>query len=343
MVLRHALAVLVLLISAACGDASGPPPPPPPPQASPHHLAIVTQPARTMVGSTLSPAITVEVRDSIDRRIGTATTAVTINLGANPGVATLSGSTSVNAVSGTATFNDLKLDQRGRGFTLVASSGPLLPDTSSTFDVMAPLVADAVAAGSDHVCGLKLGVAMYCWGEGSSGELGDGAAVDRPFAVVVTGGLQFAKIAAGFAQTCGITGAGAAYCWGQNLDGKLGDSTYTSQSVPTAVIGGHTFSAAPTPGFFHSCGLGSTGIAYCWGGNNVGQLGDSTRDLSYIPVAAVGGLTFIALHTANFHTCGITVDHLAYCWGGNVQGGLGDSTNVERLAPGPVKGGLTFS
>ncbi len=300
----------------------------------------MTQPALTLVDSPIAPAIRVEVRDSIDRRIGTATTAVTVTLGANPGTASLSGATTANAAGGTATFNTLKLNRRGRGYTLVASSGTLIADTSVAFDIMAPLVADFVAAGSDHACALRLGVAMYCWGEGSSGELGDGAAMDRPFPVVVSGGLQFTKVAAGFAQTCGITSAGAGYCWGQNLSGKVGDSSYADRSTPTPVIGGHVFSAAPTPGFFHSCGLGSTGTSYCWGGNNTGQLGDSTTDQSYVPVAAVGGLTFIALHTANFHTCGITTGHLAYCWGSNVQGGLGDSTSVAKLAPEPVKGGV---
>src|SRR5437667_6754306 len=173
MLQRHALAVLGLLVSVACGDESGPPPLPPRPPPSADHLPFLAQPAAALADSTITSAITVEIRDSVDRRINGAATAVTIAIGANPGTATLSGSTTLNAASGTATFSNLKINQRGRGYTLVASSGSLTPDTSAAFDVFAPLVVDAVASGDGHTCALKRGDATYCWGGNISGELGD--------------------------------------------------------------------------------------------------------------------------------------------------------------------------
>ncbi|WP_369293461.1 hypothetical protein, partial [Nocardioides sp.] len=30
-------------------------------------------------------------------------------------------------------------------------------------------------------------------------------------------------------------------------------------------------------GWFHGCGVESNGVAWCWGGNETGQLGDGTR------------------------------------------------------------------
>src|SRR5882762_6404241 len=54
------------LLSFGCGDGSGPSPPPPPPPPSPHHLSFLGQPTASLADSTISPAITVEVRDSVD-------------------------------------------------------------------------------------------------------------------------------------------------------------------------------------------------------------------------------------------------------------------------------------
>ena len=332
---------LLILVGAsgACGDSSGPPPPPP---ASPHHLSFTSQPGTGLVDSILSPAITVEVRDSVDRRIAGANTAITLAIGANPGTATLRGTKTKNAINGTATFNDLQLDHRERGYTLVASSGSVVPDTSTGFDVYAPLVVDAVASGSTHTCALKRGVATYCWGTNTVGELGDSTTTPHLRPGRVRTDQQFDTISAGYFLSCGISSAGAGYCWGDNLDGRLGDSTYAYRTSPTRVNGGLSFREIAN-GFFHSCGLTTMGAAYCWGSNNVGQLGDSTQGSGSLAVRpVVGGLTFSMLHTRNYHTCAIATGGAAYCWGTNSYNVLGDSTVDYGLAPEPVIGGLSF-
>jgi len=89
----------------------------------------------------------VEVRDSVDRRIAGANTAITLAIGANPGTATLRGTKTKNAINGTATFNDLQLATASVGYTLVA---PRIcgSDTSTGFDVLRRSCVDAVASGS---------------------------------------------------------------------------------------------------------------------------------------------------------------------------------------------------
>jgi hypothetical protein len=59
---------------------------------------------------------------------------VTIALGNNPGNATLGGTTTVNAVNGVATFNNLTLNEPDNGYTLTASSSGLTSSTSNSFD-----------------------------------------------------------------------------------------------------------------------------------------------------------------------------------------------------------------
>ena len=83
----------------------------------------------------ISPAVTVLVQDANGNTVPTATTAVTLALGANPGGATLGGTLTVNAVNGVATFNNLTLDQVGTGYTLTAAATGLTGATSTAFNI----------------------------------------------------------------------------------------------------------------------------------------------------------------------------------------------------------------
>jgi hypothetical protein len=98
--------------------------------------------------------------------------------------------------------------------------------------------------------------------------------------VLVSGGLSFAAVSAGFEfdlreHTCGVTTGGVAYCWGSNAFGQLGDGTSLNiKIVPVLVLGGHTFASVRAAGADHTCGVTTGGVAYCWGWNSQGVLGD---------------------------------------------------------------------
>jgi alpha-tubulin suppressor-like RCC1 family protein len=205
-----------------------------------------------------------------------------------------------------------------------------------------------VTGAGTSACGLSSEGAAYCWGNNFLTQLGDGTTVAfRPRAGRVVGGHVFEKLASAGAGnfSCGIKLGGEAWCWGSARHGQLGDGTLpvgggSSSSSPIAVAGGIAFSAIE-PGGDHACGLDMAGLAYCWGANASGQLGDGTLLERTTPVRAAPGLVFTQLATGFEHTCGLTSPGDVYCWGG--RNGYLAGTIADRTTPIQISSGVKFS
>jgi len=100
----------------------------------PTRLIVVTQPSDAVAGATMQPGVQIAVQDAYGNNVA-ANVAVTLSIGANPGGASLSGTTTVTVDEGLATFSNLQLDRAATGYTLVANSPGLIGMTTSTFDV----------------------------------------------------------------------------------------------------------------------------------------------------------------------------------------------------------------
>jgi Bacterial Ig-like domain (group 2)/Regulator of chromosome condensation (RCC1) repeat len=191
-----------------------------------------------------------------------------------------------------------------------------------------------------HSCGLVVDKA-YCWGTNGNGQLGVGDSTGRNVPTPVAGNLSFAQLSVGEYHTCGLTTAGDAYCWGANATvsgynslGALGVGDTLNRYAPTAVLAGLKFKQIEA-GWGTTCAVTVAGDAYCWGRNELGEVGSADSfghlgDYVATPAKVIGGLTFKQAVTRGPRSCGLTVAGQAYCWGNNTvyETGNAQSTAV---------------
>ncbi|MDO8336044.1 MAG: hypothetical protein Q7T74_04680 [Candidatus Saccharibacteria bacterium] len=231
----------------------------------------------------------------------------------------------------------------------------------------------AISAGASHICAVDGGVAEagagYCWGNGTNGQLGDGATSSRtsPVKVYNTGvpsgtpsGRYVKKIYANKSYTCALAYGAEPYCWGYNSNGQLGNNSTTQQTITspvttnivvstpppvTNVVGLMTDMTSSSSAEYHTCAL-ANGNAFCWGKNDRGQIGNNSTTQALYPRAVdTSGLlptdrTITAITTGGDFTCALA-EGQPYCWGSGVAGQLGNGvdntscgcTNSQNLVP----------
>lgn len=206
---------------------------------------------------------------------------------------------------------------------------------------------------------------LYCWGANDAGQLGNGSTLpgDEPEARPVLTSLgrdgkapaalpMFRRtgLCAGNGFTCADIdlpsgGVGVA-CFGSNERGQLGQtiSKSSTQSASARVLGAavqkpsdagmgvFTGLHGVTCGTDFACALSQDSRGYCWGANDVGQLGSGVdgSGLGVVPVASLSKLNAIVAGAR--HACAIDVHGQVYCWGDNAKGGLGQGLSPAELA-----------
>jgi hypothetical protein len=214
-----------------------------------------------------------------------------------------------------------------------------------------PLRLAGLVVGDMHSCGLTSVGWAYCWGHSSHGQIGSDSILDRcaryqtaagvivqrafyrcsPTPILVDTPVRFAALSARGRTTCGIALSGEAYCWGRNVHGMTGaglaDSTVAR---PTPVLGGINFRSIEV-GLDQACGVSTVNVAYCWGNNIYGSLGNGTQMSSSIPVAVSGGHSWQVV-SAGSTACGVTTDNEAHCWGQNDRAQVGTPASTMNCA-----------
>jgi alpha-tubulin suppressor-like RCC1 family protein len=172
-----------------------------------------------------------------------------------------------------------------------------------------------VAAGNGHSCALGSSGAVFCWGDNSAGQLGNGATTTRDAPVRVSGLTAAAvQIAAGGAHGCALLDTGGLVCWGRNAFGQLGDGTTTPSSVPVAVAIIDDAEEV-TAGDAHTCALRASSTVECWGSNAFGQLGTGSGDAQELLPAPLSLLDVLEVAAGKEHTCALRANGEVFCWG----------------------------
>lgn len=215
-----------------------------------------------------------------------------------------------------------------------------------------------ISLGLGHGCGLIDG-SVRCWGSNAFGELAQGdsdlGAHPTPVSVGLT---DVVEIATGRGFSCALKQDGTVWCWGLSISGQMGiDPAPLSRcTVPAARLDAlgvegrvSEVACSPTPrqipglagvsaialGAFHACAL-IDGDAYCWGQNNVGQIGNG-QQASRAPASALQLDQVSALSLGAFHSCALRNGTLL-CWGQNLFGqlGLSSAPGVNIVVTGPT-------
>lgn len=185
---------------------------------------------------------------------------------------------------------------------------------------VADLAVQKVVAGYRHSCALLIDGSVRCWGDGSSGQVGNGDNRAENATPVDVHGLagRVVDVTAGGEHSCALLQDGRVQCWGANWWGQLGEGTTTLRSVPVfARIDEVTTISA---GGGHTCAVKRTGAAYCWGDNANGQLGAGDEADRLEPTPVVGFTSSVAAIAAGSRqTCALLDDGQAQCWGLNVR------------------------
>ncbi len=220
-------------------------------------------------------------------------------------------------------------------------------------------VVDDVMSEQYHNCALAQGK-VYCWGRNQYGQLGNGTTTDSSVPVEVGGALTGKTVTVIGGSTdvsCAIADS-KIYCWGRNDKGQLGVGDNTNRATPT-LISTTNIGTLYNPTMLSTSGSRAKSMcavinskAFCWGANEIGQLGDNSTTNRNVPVAvkanassdALYGKTIKAISQDGYyngtpypHACVVASDNKAYCWGANSSGQLGNNSTTNSSVPVAVK------
>jgi alpha-tubulin suppressor-like RCC1 family protein len=192
---------------------------------------------------------------------------------------------------------------------------------------------------------------FWCWGSRgyrvTGGMEGDRLRPERT--PLYDGARSFADA---FTYTCWLDAAGNPSCIGSNGVGQLATGDFmlrTEVVVPLLDMGGTPVPlgglveiATSTTFGGHTCAR-STDQLYCWGANEVGQLGEDGPHVTCVsgiaefdcspfalPIAFARAADITRLSLGSDHSCALLSDGTAWCWGRNRTGELGLGTAARQ-------------
>ena len=240
----------------------------------------------------------------------------------------------------------------GAGSTVPTSQeGSLIPvvvtSTSGTGALSG--VTSLVSDGAGYCATVSSG-GVDCWGQGQSGQLGNGTYSDSSVPVPVvdkTGVGTLSNVtsvasANGEGGYCAVLVSGGVDCWGLGNNGQLGNGQFYAwasqgSAIPVAVVGSTNFGTLGGVASLVSDGKGfcatlTSGGVDCWGSNSAGQLGSGSAGYAAYPQVVVsvtnsGPLAnVVSVTNSAAGYCAQLANGNDVCWGLGNNGQLGNGS-----------------
>ncbi|HVX21135.1 MAG TPA: fibronectin type III domain-containing protein, partial [Acidimicrobiales bacterium] len=311
-------------------------------------VVVTAQPPTTVTAGTPF-GITAKIKDAYGNTVTTSSATVTVALTANPGSATLLGTTTVTATAGVATFGGLAPDQAGSYVLAVTASGLVGATTSPVVVVAVPAGAPLdVTAVVPSDPGLANG-AVVSWGPPTT----TGGSPVTSYSVVPTdvtagsgGPATTVGAAARSATVLGLV-AGDLYSFTVTATTSAGPgapSAASNQVVPVSQLPSAANGATSTsPSGTATASLGTPGTV---GSLTATATGTGTVTVARYPTAPIGALTAggayydVSISPGNgftsvvFTVCGVKIGTSVEWWNPTAQQNqpVSDQTAPQGLA-----------
>jgi len=201
----------------------------------------------------------------------------------------------------------------------------------------------AMATGFTHSVALKADGTVVAWGGNLYGQLGDGTNTDRLTPVPVMGigpANPAVAVGAGWSFSMALMRDGTVKSWGYNGFGELGDGTTLSHNAPVSVMA-LTGVTALSVAHSHTVALKTdgapSGVAWAWGNNDRGEIGDGTNTTRLAPVRGLTDVLTISAGDGSTLFLKNDVAGQRMIWGTGfhlglyLNGGVGSLYSVEPI------------
>jgi alpha-tubulin suppressor-like RCC1 family protein len=183
----------------------------------------------------------------------------------------------------------------GDGTTAPRYTPARVKKSSMSNDYLTGIV--SIAAGGGTMAAIDADGAIWTWGAGANGALGNGSTDDKSFPVQVMTAdatnhgvplVGLTQVACGSSGFCIALGrGGTVYGWGSNAFSQLGIAPGGSSSFAIPIVVGGSAIDAIAAGSAHCIAHSRDGNVYGWGYNGRGQLGTGGTSVAQSPPLAM--------------------------------------------------------
>ena len=197
----------------------------------------------------------------------------------------------------------------------------------------------AIDLGTFHSIALGDDGTVWVWGENTSGQLGDGIAIDTysTVPIQVEGISNVIAVSAGNFHSLALRDDGTVWAWGLNYAVELENGIPVSSATLMQVEGLNGIIAI-SAGTNHSLAIRDDGTVWAWGRNSYGQLGIRTTSNYSTPVQVEGLSDVTAISAGHLSSIALRDDGTVWAWGRNGYGQLGIRTISNYSTPVQVEG-----